>query len=137
MCLATLAQAPQAPQATPPAQPAQGGRGAGRPAPPSRVLSFEARPASIKPGETATLVWSTENPAGTTIEPGLGSVLPRGSRQVKPAATTTYVLTMRPANNPPVTASVTVTVAGTTPTAATAAADAGAVKKGIPRTADG
>ena len=140
-CFVVLAQAPQAPQATPPAQPAQGGRGAGRPAPPSRVLSFEARPASIKPGETATLVWSTENPAGLTIEPSLGSVLPRGSRQVKPAATTTYVLTMRPANNPPITASVTVTVAGTTPIATTAAAaaspDPGAAKKGIPRTAEG
>jgi hypothetical protein len=42
---------------------------------------------------------------------------------------------MRPANNPPVTATVTVTVAGTTPVAV-AAADTTA-KKGIPRAADG
>jgi hypothetical protein len=46
-------------------------------------------------------------------------------------------LTLRPANNPPVTASVTVTVAGTTPVATTASADPAAAKKGIPRTADG
>jgi hypothetical protein len=114
----------------------QGGRGrGGRPAPEPRVISFEARPASIKPGESTVLVWQTENPAGLTIEPGIGAATPRGSKQLKPSATTTYVLTMRGPNNNPVTSSVTVTVAGTTPLAA--GADTSTVKKGIPRTADG
>ena len=65
------------------------GRGNGRPQPAPRVVSFEAKPASIKPGETTQLVWSTENPTGLTIEPVSVAVTPRGSRQIKPAATTT------------------------------------------------
>ena len=132
-----LAQAPQAPPAAPPAAaPQAAGRGGGRgPAPTPRILSFEVRPASIKPGEAATLVWSVENPGGPAIEPGIGPIVPRGSRQVKPAATTTYTLTMRGPNDTAVTKSVTVTVAGTTPVAATAPAQA--APRGIPRTADG
>jgi hypothetical protein len=132
-CTSLLAQAPQAPPA--PAPPAAG-RGGGRgPAPTPRILSFEVRPASIKPGEAAMLVWSVENPGGPAIEPGIGPIVPRGSRQVKPAATTTYTLTMRGPNDTAVTKSVTVTVAGTTPVAATAPAQAAA--RGIPRTAEG
>ena len=120
-------------------QPAQDGRGRGRaalPPPPSRIIAFEARPSSIKPGDSFLLVWSTENPAGLTIEPALGVVAPRGSRQLKPAATTTYTLTMRPAGAAPVTRSITVTVAGTSPVAATSS-DPASAKKAIPRTPDG
>ncbi len=111
------------------------GRG-GQPGPAPRIVTFEARPSSIRPGESTLLVWQTENPAGLTIEPGIGAVTPRGSKQLKPAATTTYVLTMRGANNTPVTSSVTVTVAGTTPIAGTSSPDQTA-KKPIARTADG
>ena len=39
------------------------------------------------------LVWATENPNSVTIDPDLGSVTARGSKQVKPSATTTYTLT--------------------------------------------
>ena len=138
-CVAVWAQAPQT--AAPGAPGAADGRGRGGraalPAPPSRIITFEARPASINPGESVLLVWSTENPAGLTIEPGLGAVTPRGSRQLKPAATTIYTLTIRPANTAPVTRSITVTVAGTTPVAATSSRDPNAGKKGIPRTPDG
>jgi hypothetical protein len=116
-------------------QPAQGARGGGRAAPPARVITFEARPSSIKPGESTTLVWATENPAGLTIEPGIGAVVPRGSKQVKPAVSTTYTLSMRGPNNTPVTSAVTVTVAGTTPAAASSANET--VKRAIARTADG
>jgi hypothetical protein len=98
-------------------------------------MTFEARPASIKPGESVVLVWSTENPAGPAIEPGLGPVNPRGSRTLTPAATTTYTLTMRGPNDTVVTQSVTVTVAGTVPVAASSSA--GTVAKTIPRTPDG
>ena len=66
-----------------------GGRGA-QPGPPPRIVTFEVRPSSINPGESALLVWSTENPAAPAIEPGIGAVTPRGNRQVKPAATTTF-----------------------------------------------
>jgi len=128
-CSAVWAQAPQA-------APAGGrGRGNARPQPAPRVVSFEARPASIKPGEATELVWSTENPAGLKIEPGVGAVTPRGSRQLKPAATTTYTLSMNGPNNTPITSTVTVTVAGTT--ALAAAANEPAAKKDTPRTPEG
>jgi hypothetical protein len=103
---ALVAQAGQgaaAPQAGAP--PAGRGRGAG---PPPRIVTFEARPATIKPGESAQLVWHVENPAATAIEPGVGRVIPRGTVRVTPTATTTYTLT-----NGTATSTVTVTVAGT------------------------
>jgi hypothetical protein len=131
-CAALSAQAPQGAPAAPPAPARGGGRG---PAPAPRIISFDARPASIKPGESALLIWSVENPGGPVIEPAVGPVIPRGSRQVMPAATTTYTLTMRGANETVITRSVTVTVAGTKPVAAPTAAASTA--KGIPRTPDG
>jgi len=99
---------------------------------PARIVSFTAEPASIKAGQSVTLVWYTENPTGVTIDPEPGRVTPRGSRQLTPAATTTYTLTARGPNNQVLTKTVTVTVAGTT----AARADASA-KKAVPRTADG
>ncbi len=129
-------QAPQgaAQQPAAGAPPAQGrgaapGRGRGGPAP--RIAQFEARPSSIKPGESAMLVWLIENPGAPAIEPGIGRVTPRGTVRVTPAATTTYTLTTGD-----LTRSVTVTVAGTQPVAATAAA-ATNPRAGIPRTAEG
>jgi hypothetical protein len=101
---------------------------------PARIVDFTAQPASIKPGQSFTLIWHTENPAGVTIDPEPGRVMPRGSRQLKPSATTTYTLTARGPNNQVLTKTVTVTVEGTTPAAARA--DVGA-KKAVPRTADG
>jgi hypothetical protein len=119
-------QAPAtAPQGAPPAG---RGRAAG---PPPRIITFEARPASIKPGESVQLVWHVENPAAAAIEPGIGRVIPRGTQRVTPAVTTTFTLT-----NGAVTSTVTVTVAGTKPAAAASAASE-AVKKPIARTADG
>ena len=139
VCLA-WAQAPQAPPAgQQPAAPAPGGNAApagqagqagrgGRGAITPRILSFEASPTSIKPGESFTLSWSTE--AGTpSIDNGIGSVYQRGTIRVTPKATTTYTMTM---TGGAVTSSVTVTVAGTT-AVAPAAADATAAPKPIPR----
>jgi hypothetical protein len=82
-------------------------------------------------------VWSTENPAGLTIEPDIGPVTPRGSKQLKPSATTTYTLSMRGPNNTPITSTVTVTVAGTTPVAAGSSSDQASAKNGTPRMPDG
>src|SRR3989442_1056519 len=100
---------------------------------PARIVDFKAEPVSIRPGQSVTLIWLTENPTGVTIDPEPGRVTPRGSRQLTPAATTTYTLTVGGPNNQLLTKSVTVNVAGTTPVAARA--DAG--KKQAPRTADG
>jgi hypothetical protein len=128
----SAAQAPQG-QAPPAA-----GRGRGAPAPATRIVTFEAQPATIKPGGSALLVWHIENPPSATgfngfgtIEPGVGRVAPRGSKSVTPAATTTYTLTAGA-----LTKTVTVTVPGTVPVTAASAASAKA-STGIPRTPDG
>jgi hypothetical protein len=101
---------------------------------PARLVDFKAQPASIRAGQSVTLVWLTENPTGVTIDPEPGRVTPRGSIQLTPSATTTYTMTVRGPNNQVLTKAVTVTVAG----AATASARAdAAAKKAVPRTADG
>jgi hypothetical protein len=132
--LTVVAQSPQGvaqqPAAGAPPAPAAPPQGRGRGGPPARIVTFEARPASIKPGESATLVWLVENPGALAIEPGIGRVTPRGTIRVTPTATTTYTLA-----NGDLTRSVTVTVAGTQPAAAPAAAAAGS--KGITRTPEG
>jgi hypothetical protein len=106
--------------APPAAAGAQGGGRGGRGAQPGlepRIVSFEARPATVRAGEPVLLVWHTENPAGVAIEPAIGAVVPRGSRQVTPSSTTTYVLTMK--GGP--TRTVVVTVQGSAPAASPAA----------------
>jgi len=81
----------------------------GGPAIEPRILAFEARPATIRPGESAQLVWQTEATRGLTIEPELGTVAVRGSKQVFPTQTTTYTLRA----SATLSKTVTVTVAGT------------------------
>jgi len=101
----------------------------------ARIVSFTAQPASIRAGQPFTLVWHVENPTGVTIDPEPGTVRPRGSRQLIPAATTTYTLTVRGPNNQLLTRALTVNVAGAAPVAAKpAATDA---TNAVPRTADG
>jgi hypothetical protein len=95
-------------------------------------MDFKAQPASIRPGQPVVLTWSTENPVAVTIDPDIGTVTPRGARQVTPAATTIYTLTVKGASEPALVRTVTVNVAGTTPVAAKAVAgDSG--KKDVPR----
>jgi hypothetical protein len=103
---------------------------------PARIVDFHAEPASIQPGQAATLTWSTEDPTGITIDPGLGRVAARGVVRVTPSATTTYTLTVLGPNDQKLTRTVTVNVAGTTPISAAAAASE-AAKKATPRTAGG
>ena len=131
--LTAVAQTPQQPAAGAPAAqaPATPPAGRGRGGPPTRIVQFEAKPASIKPGESVVLVWLVENPGAPAIEPGLGRVIPRGTQRVTPKATTTYTLTAGDQ-----TRSVTVTVAGTQPAAASGPAAAN-TRAGIPRTPDG
>jgi len=105
-----------------------------RVAPPARITEFEAQPASIQAGQQAVLVWATENPNGVTIEPGVGRVVPRGTRTVSPSATTTYTLTAHGPNNQVVTKELTVTLAGGNAASTTAAASEPAK---VPRFANG
>jgi hypothetical protein len=88
----------------------RGGRGA-QPGLEPRILLFEATPATVRPGQPVLLIWQTENPSGIAIEPGLGAVTPRGSRQVTPSGTTTYTLTMKGGPS----RSIVVTVEGAAP----------------------
>ena len=115
------AQQPVAPPpgaATPAAQAQGRGRGRGvQPGLEPRIVSFEARPATVRAGEPVLLVWHTENPSGVAIEPSLGAVVPRGSRQVTPNVTTSYTLTMKGGPS----RTVVVTVQGTAGGAAAAA----------------
>ena len=103
--------------------------------PPARISDFRAQPATIQPGQSATLIWATENPNAITISPEVGRVIPRGSRLVSPKATTTYTLTVTGPNNTVLTKEVTVTVPGTA--AAASAAPTGEVKREVPRLANG
>lgn len=101
---------------------------------PARIMEFKVEPASVQPGQSVTLTWSTENPTGVTIEPALGRVTPRGVRQLTPTATTTYTLNVRGPENQTLTSSVTVNVAGT---AAANSNPADASRKEVPRAANG
>src|SRR5581483_960771 len=114
-----LAAVAQAPKAEAPNPEATSGAIQRRAAPPARITEFTAKPASIQAGEQTILVWATENPSGVAIDPGIGRVVPRGSRAVSPQSTTTYILTARGPNNQVLTKEVTVTVAGTASRAAT------------------
>ncbi len=57
------------------------------------INSFSAIPATIRPGQSSTLVWSAENATSVQISPGSGSLPPQGTLEVSPTATTTYTLT--------------------------------------------
>ena len=111
------AQAGQAPQQ---GGGARGGRG-GQAGPEPRIVTFEARPSSVRAGEPVVLVWSTENPSGAiTIEPEVGPSPARGTKQVTPTTTTTYTLSLRGGLSKSVTVTVTgapTAKPGSTPTA--------------------
>jgi peptidoglycan-associated lipoprotein len=64
------------------------------PAPPSAqspTASLAANPNTINAGESTTLTWQTTNASDVSID-GIGPVDTSGSRQVTPAASTTYHL---------------------------------------------
>ncbi len=100
---------------------------------PARIESFTADPATMQAGQAVTLKWNAENPVSTEIQPGLGVVRARGSAQLKPTATTTYVMTVKGPNNQTLTKEVTVTIPGTTPIKP-AAGTTGA--RGVPKLGD-
>jgi hypothetical protein len=129
-----IAQTPPAPAQSADQPLGPSGRIQARFAPPPRINKFVAEPDSIQPGQSFLLVWATENPAGITITPGIGTVAARGTRKLTPKATTTYAITVHGAKDTLVTKTITVTVAGTVPITADATPE---VKKDVPRMADG
>ncbi len=102
---------------------------------PARIMDFKVEPASIRPGQSVTLSWATENPRSVSISPDVGRAAPRGQMTLSPARTTTYTLTVTGVNGTQSRA-VTVTVAGTT-AAAPAAAAAASGPAPAPRALDG
>jgi hypothetical protein len=56
------------------------------------IVSFEADPPTIKPGERTSLRWKVENAARVEIT-GIGPVLGAGTQAIAPASTSRYVLT--------------------------------------------
>ena len=61
------------------------------PSSPSPTISLTASPSAIQKGQSTTLSWSSANAAGVTIDNGIGTVEPSGSRTINPAASTTYL----------------------------------------------
>ena len=58
------------------------------------VNFYSASPASVAPGEAATLSWSTTGGDSASIDQGVGPVPTSGSVVVHPMTTTTYTLTV-------------------------------------------
>lgn len=57
------------------------------------TVSFSATPSSVISGGSSKLDWTTTNATTVSIDQGIGSVAPSGSRTVTPLANTTYTLT--------------------------------------------
>jgi peptidoglycan-associated lipoprotein len=66
---------------TPPAEP---------PAP-SPTISLTASPSAIERGQPTTLSWNSSNATGVTIDNGVGTVEPSGTRTIRPQSSTTYM----------------------------------------------
>ncbi len=58
---------------------------------PSPTITLRVSPAAIEKGQSSTLAWNTSNATGVTIDNGVGTVEPSGSREVRPSASTTYM----------------------------------------------
>ena len=60
---------------------------------PAPTVSVSASADAVKPGQCATLTWSSTNAASVSIDQGVGKVDSNGSQQVCPATTTEYKIT--------------------------------------------
>mgnify|MGYP001171422121 FL=1 len=61
---------------------------------PSPTASLSADPASVKQNRCATLTWSSTNASSASIDHGVGNVDLNGSKEVCPASTTLYTMTV-------------------------------------------
>jgi hypothetical protein len=75
-----------------------------------RIITFNATPATIRPGESSTLAWQTENAETVTISGVSGGLPVNGTTSVTPAATTTYTITATGRGGSTATATATVQV---------------------------
>jgi len=99
---AAAAKAEPAPQSTPPS--------------PAPTVTLNASPSAIERGQFTTLSWDSTNATGVTIDGGIGTVEPSGSRSISPSVSTTYMARATgPGGNAVAEARVTVT----SPTAVT------------------
>jgi OOP family OmpA-OmpF porin len=60
---------------------------------PAPSVSLSASPASIDQGKCAMLNWSSAGADSVSIDQGVGSVPPSGSKEVCPSSTTNYMIT--------------------------------------------
>jgi len=88
------------------------------PAPAQPTVTINASPTDVAPGGTVTLTWSSTNATDLQIGPDVGRVAPEGSTPVNPTVSTTYQIT---ANGPGGSATASVRVTVTTPSAPPAA----------------
>ena len=80
------------------------------PPPPAPTITLNASPSAIEKGQSTTLSWNSSNATGVTIDNGIGTVEPSGSRSISPATSTTYVAKATgPGGNAAAEARVTVT----------------------------
>lgn len=61
---------------------------------PPVINFYSASPASVSPGEAATLTWSTNGATSASIDQGVGPVPTSGGVYVHPTVSTTYTLTV-------------------------------------------
>jgi peptidoglycan-associated lipoprotein len=86
-------------------------------------VTLNASPASVNPGQTVTLSWSSTNATDLNIAPEVGKVAPQGSTPVNPTQSTTYTITATGSGgSATATAHVDVASAAPPPTAAPAQA---------------
>ncbi len=83
------------PVAPPPPTPGPASQTKGERGPAAVISSFTAEPTTILRGESSTLKWNVANATEVTIDNGIGRVPATGSRQVSPAASTTYRMTAK------------------------------------------
>ena len=80
------------------------------------TASISASPATVAPGSSATLSWTTAYASTVTIDNGIGVVAASGSMAVSPSSTTQYTLTATSVNGT-ATSVATVTIKAIPPTA--------------------
>ncbi|HYM13369.1 MAG TPA: peptidoglycan-associated lipoprotein Pal [Bryobacterales bacterium] len=86
------------------------------PAPRLPTVSFSAEPSTIERGQSSTLRWSSTDATSASIDHGIGTVDTNGSREVSPADTTTYNISVRgPGGTARGSATVTVSAAAPPP----------------------
>ncbi len=76
------------------------------------AITFSANPGNITKGQKANLSWDVTGATAVSIDQGIGTVTPSGTKEVFPTETTTYVLT---ATNDTAYMTALATVAVTTP----------------------